>query len=56
MYNGTQDTKIQQITTQNILTESIIWKYVHVIYTEITPQDYYQERKRQVLFEIVFEV
>ena len=56
MYNGTQDTKIQQITTQNILTESIIWKYVHVIYTEITPQDCYQERNRQVLFKSVLEV
>ena len=56
MYNGTQDTKIYQITTQNILTASIIWKYVHVIYKEITPQDYYKERKRQVLFESVLEV
>ena len=49
MYNGTQDTKILQITTQNILTVSIIWMYVHGISTKTTPQYSYQERQRQVL-------
>ena len=38
------------------LTASIIWKYVHGIYTEINPQYSYQERQRQVLCDSVLEV
>ena len=37
------------------LTASIIWKYVHGIYTEINPQYSYQERQRQVLCKGVME-